>query len=540
MTEKIIVEFDVEDNGTPKVAKFNDELGDTKQAAENASSGTQKASLSLTDLYSATQLAERGLSVLRDVFNETVGVTVNYANEVRQMRDVTGQTAEESSRLLQVLDDYKVSADQAGQATKKLASKDMELNIQTLARLSDQYIALGSDVERTKFLYDNFGKSGSNFAEIMKQGGDAILKANDAISKNLVLTDQQLQKAREYEKQVDNLSDAWLGFKVAAGNEALPYVTNALDSFNKKVEDTSLAWAAFSFGFDDIAKIFIDTNKDMELSVERVDKGERDNITTVEDLSDANSDLALSAEEITKANKDYLSTIGQVTKEIDSYKEKESDLQSQHSELLDEKQKLLDQGWWAESDAVQAVNDKLKENEDAQAANAEAFDLATKTRMLSMLQEQLAVDGLDQKESDFLLKQGVKWGIYSQEAVDAMAAVQRQVDAMERNIDININVHTNYSEAGQAALTTQLAGEKGYVPPKRQNAKGGTYMIPMSWGNENFPIGNSDTASGGELISITPKGQNQNKDIVDAIYATRINIDDLTRAFVLASQQVTK
>ena len=36
-----------------------------------------------------------------------------------------------------------------------------------------------------------------------------------------------------------------------------------------------------------------------------------------------------------------------------------------------------------------------------------------------------------------------------------MAAIQRQVDAMERNIDININVRTNYSQAGQAALEQQ-------------------------------------------------------------------------------------
>jgi len=539
MTEKITVEFDVEDNGSPKIAQFNDELNGTKRASEAASEGTRKASLSLGDLYYATGLAQQGLSTLKDAYNETVGVAVDYANEVRQMRDVTGQTAEQSSRLLQVLDDYKVSADQAGQATKKLASQDMQLNIVTLAKLSDQYIALGTDVERTQFLYDKFGKSGDNFAEIMRQGGDAILKANDAISENLVLTDQQLQKAREYEKQVDNLSDSWMGFKVAAGNDTLPYVTTALDRFNKKIDETGLTWAAFSFGFDDIAKIFIDTNKELELSVERVDKGERDNITTVEDLADANSDLAMSAEDISRANKEYLSTISDVSKEIDNYKQKESDLQSQHADLLDEKQKLLDQGWWAESDAVQAVNDKLKDNEEAQAKNAEAFDLATKSRMLSMLEEQLAVDGLDQKESEFLLQQGLKWGIYSQEAIDAMAAIQRQVDAMERNIDININVHTNYSEAGQAALTTQLAGEKGYVPAK-QHATGGTFMIPMQYGNEGFRMGNGDTASGGEMVTITPKGQNPNADLIAAMYATRPDYDAFTRAIISALQQGAK
>ena len=32
-------------------------------------------------------------------------------------------------------------------------------------------------------------------------------------------------------------------------------------------------------------------------------------------------------------------------------------------------------------------------------------------------------------------------------------------------------------------------------------------MIPQIWGNEGFPIGTSDTASAGELITITPKSK---------------------------------
>jgi len=35
-------------------------------------------------------------------------------------------------------------------------------------------------------------------------------------------------------------------------------------------------------------------------------------------------------------------------------------------------------------------------------------------------------------------------------------------------------------------------------------------MIPSIWGNEGFPLGNSDTASAGELITITPPNSRAN------------------------------
>ncbi len=46
--------------------------------------------------------------------------------------------------------------------------------------------------------------------------------------------------------------------------------------------------------------------------------------------------------------------------------EKMTDLQADHDELLAKKQELIDQGWWAESQKIKDVNDKLAENEQKQ------------------------------------------------------------------------------------------------------------------------------------------------------------------------------
>jgi len=222
-----------------------DEAGDalrkyTQQAEQAGNSSSDAAKKSTTSWTEFRSMYSTVLDVARvgvQVWEETVGVTVELANNVRQFRDVTGQSAEESSRLLQVLDDYKITVGQAEQATKKFAKDGMEFNISTLAKLSDEYLKLNSNAERTQFLYDKFGKSGTDFAEIMLQGSDAIMEANASISENLILTDKALQQTREYEKNVDNLTDAILEQKVAIGNQLIP-VANTLLELYQRTNDT--------------------------------------------------------------------------------------------------------------------------------------------------------------------------------------------------------------------------------------------------------------------------------------------------------------
>lgn len=462
----------------------------------------KKTSMSVTDLRSSFQLAADAARIAGEVWQNTAGVAVDLANDVRSLRDVTGQSAEESSRLIQVLDDYKITVEDADKATKKLASEGMEFNIETLARLSDEFLKLNPGVERTTFLYDNFGKSGDKFAEIMLQGGDAILAANDAISKNLILSDKQLKAARDYEKALDNTNDAILAYKVAIGNELLPVVTEMATVEARVVELMEEGLNPYEARRQAAQELTISHMELME-GMKELNEVTEENKTVVEESS-------ISIEDLSKANQDYLNSIGGLTKELDSQKEK-----------LDE------------------IKEKYGENSQEYADATAEFEQNTHRRMLAMLEEQLSVDGLNEKETNFLLEQGVKWGIYSEEAITAMQNIQKQVDAMERLIDININVLTTYSEAGNAAKALQIAGEKDYNPTN-SHADGGSFMVPSGYGNEGFRMGNKDTASAKELIRITPAGQDPNKSIVEAIYATRITADDIARAVVIAAQQVSK
>lgn len=545
---KLALELIGVDHASVTIDEAGESLRDYVEQSERAGNASKeaanKSSMSWTEFRSIySTVLEVGQGALQ-MWNETVGVTVDLANTVRQFRDVTGQSAEESSRLVQVLDDYKVNVTAAEMATKKLSTEGLQFNIRTLAELSDQYLALGSDVERTTFLYDKFGKSGDQFAEIMMQGSEAILAANDAIDENLILTDKALQRAREYEKNVDSLSDSWDAFMVSLGNKALPVANNLLENLNELIDESGTGLGILRFGFDDIFDALTRGNE----SFYDLEDGMKELNRTAEDLPPTLDEITVSTEDLSKANQDYLSSIEDISGQLDSYNEKTADLKEEEAELLAEKQKLLDEGWWAESEAIQDINAKLEKNAEKQVENAEAFDLATKSRMLSMLQEQLAVDDLDARETDFLLQQGLEWGIYSEEAIAAMDAAQRKVDELKAQYDsvpelVTTRFVASFETAGYEGYGSGFSyatSDTQYQQPKRANATGGTYMIPMGWGNEKFPIGNSDTASGGELISITPKGKDPWQEVVNAIYATRMSEDTLARVIRENALQVTK
>jgi len=468
---------------------------------DNASPVIKKVGMSVTDLNSAMAIATRVYDVAAQAFKMTVNEAQAYDQQIRDVMLSTGATAEESSRLVQVVDDAGVSYGVLKTAMKNASKDGIEPNIASLQSLSDQYLKLAPGVERNQFLLDKFGKSGLEMARVMELGGAALGKMNAEIDGGLVLTQKAIDESERYRKNVDDLEDSFQALKVTVGNQVIPVTSDLIEHYQRIGESLKENgyWYTLThqFSLDEI-----EDNKKRAAGMDGATTSYTAWAKAMQgEVIPAVEDNTVAIEDITKASRDYLSSIEDMT----------SSLNDQSAKLDEIKEKY--------GEGSQEYTDATAEFEDN-----------THRRMLAMLEEQLSIDGLSEKESTFLLEQGIKWGIYSADAVEAMAAIQRQVDAMERNIDININVHTNYSTAGQAALSEQIMGEKGYVPT-RGNATGGSYTIPMSYGNEGFRMSGGDTASGGEQLTITPKGKSGNEDVIAAIERNRLSEERLAQLF---------
>jgi len=233
-------------------ATSSDAIGNLKQF-DQALGGIEKsvggAKMAFTEINSAIAIGKQVWASFQKVIDQTVGVTVGLANTVRNMSSTLGTSSEESSRLIQVFDDFGVEADQLKNILDKANKNGFSPTIENLAQLADKTNAMTDPTERAAALAKIFGLNWADVSEVLRQGGDAIRAQAAAVSDSLVLTPEAIQQARDYEIALDNWNDKVLALKVSIGSELLPAITALLDPmYNAKVlaEESELSLNALT------------------------------------------------------------------------------------------------------------------------------------------------------------------------------------------------------------------------------------------------------------------------------------------------------
>lgn len=500
---------------------------------DNASHVMKKVGMSVTDLNSAIEIATRVYDVAAQAFKMTVNEAQEYDQQIRDVMLSTGATAEESSRLVQVVDDAGVSYGVLKTAMKMASKEGIEPNIASLQSLSDQYLKLAPGVERNQFLLDKFGKSGLEMARVMELGGAALGEMNDEIKGGLVLTQDAIDQSEEYRKNVDELTDALQSFKVTMGNAVIPIINDSIEA-NKSWND-SMEEAAELTGTTDkrtnmyVARLIEQRKASIDAADAVAAHGDALDGVLIPALEDASESVAA----FTMSYEDQMALIADVSKEYENQSDKLGDLTSEHEDLLAEKQKLIDEGWWAESEKIKDVNEKIDENRDKYSEATAEFELDSRRRILAMLEEQLSLDGLSQQEQEILLAKGLAWGVYSEQAVAASRAAMEEVAALTAAINTIPSERTfTMSVLVQGADAVGGLGAGFGADMWEGRASGGSVL-----GGTTYMVGER----GPELFtpqtngSITPNnklGGMDTEKIIAALYATRTDESKLARAIV--------
>lgn len=182
--------------------------------------------------FAIGQVMERGLNQLaagiENMASEIIDLGQTYAQQVEDMARLSGASIEDASRIIQISDDMRLSYDQVSTALKMYARQAAEsgeasdMSIETLARLSDQYLSLAPGVERANFLLENFGRSGADMGKLMEQGGAGIREMAEAVDESLVMTQEGIDAAEEYRLAMDDWNDALDGVKLELAKTLLP------------------------------------------------------------------------------------------------------------------------------------------------------------------------------------------------------------------------------------------------------------------------------------------------------------------------------
>jgi hypothetical protein len=460
----------------------------------------KKQTSSWTEFRSMYSTVLDVVQVGQQVWEETGQKFVNNALEAGNLARMLGTTTEEASRLKEVAGDVGVGFDTL-KTSMKIAQKDgFSPTIDGLAKMADEYNALAPGVERTQFLMDRFGKSGDEMAKILEKGSTSIREMSEAIDENLIVTEEAYKAAEEYRVVTDNLADSWDGLTMMWGQRTVPIanklITAQLEgSAAIKEQETWIGkqTAAVSESFEAWKELLgmkeadtAATDEAVSTSIEAADAFESE-AEQAKILAEETKLAEQAIKDMTDANKEHLTLVGTLSDRIASHREKEADLQKQY----DDGKISLDE-----------YKTKWQELADQQEA-------ASRRMILNMLEQQLAIGGLDERESEYLLNKGLEWGIYSQSAVDAAKLAMDEVNNLTASLNsvptekvVSVYVNTYH----QATGTPGAYGFSGNTT----HAAGGSFEIPHSVGNEAFMMPGGHTASGGERVSITP----QNEDVI--------------------------
>lgn len=429
--------------------------------------------------------------------------TAKYNAEIRDLSLITGEGAESSSRFLQVLDDFELTASDATAAARFLKDKGLTPNIETLAKLSDEFKKIEDPAQRMVFLQENLGRGGAKWANVLSQESDALLEAANSANKYLIKTDEQIKKSEIARLALDNLSDTWAGFKNKIGdtvNEIIVY-NQAIERANDIIKENggvvTMNTQNTQEWKDALAQAKEEQLKTAEASLAlgdsmaEVAQKAKEEEEALRELSSANQEFLSSVEDITNRNKDYQAS-------LDEVREKYSD------------------GKLSTEEYQTAISNLAAEQE-----------LAGRRMILSMLEQELAVGGLATKESDALLALGLKWGIYSETAIAEARAARDEVNILlagikDKTVTVYVQQLGGYSQGS--------SGYNNIAHPGRASGGGGS---GMTWVGENgrelvnLPPG-SQVYSNGQSERMSG-GQDFNK-IASAIEANKFDYKKMARA----------
>lgn len=436
------------------------------------------------------------IAKIAQALRRTIEETVEYGTEVRQLSSITGEGAEATSRMLQVFRDFDVGGQAVTTMLRTLASQGLSPTIETIARLSDAYLALEDPVERSTFLTQNFGRSGADLALVMEEGSTLLLARNAGVERGLVLSQRDIDATEALRQAQDGLGDTWKSITTTVALFFIPALTAAATALARNLVSTedldratqnlnlTLAQNAPSYdAYVQAARDWAEANGQVVMTQEEHDdilrrtypmydatRGALVLLTPeAEAMAAAGRDMAGGWDEATRAQAAYVGGAGGAAAQIDALATSVIGLttvQLQQAEL----DTLI-----AARDAAAAAGQDTRQLNEAINALAISMGIATPTTIGTRI-------AFEDLSAEFLSGR-ITLDEYTHGVRDLIAAQNGLHD-----VDVTYTVHTRH--------VTDEEG-KGFQ-------HGGSFRVQGPSGTDRVPV--SFMATAGEHVAVTPAG----------------------------------
>ena len=251
MAIQIPIITSLEDSGI-KAAKaamnlFKQEVGKAEGAMGKFKAGG-KVALDAVKANAATFAFAAGASIATFA-GKAIGDFQDVAIAAGELADKTGLTVEEASRLAEVAGDIGIETGVLetgiGKMNKVLGNSPElfeELGVQvayakdgtvdaneTFLNVIDRLNGIKDPAERARVASELLGKGWQSMSELIAGGSDKLRKSLDSVSDAKVIDQKELDKARKFRENMDQLKDGFEDFAIALGENLVPILGKAVE-----------------------------------------------------------------------------------------------------------------------------------------------------------------------------------------------------------------------------------------------------------------------------------------------------------------------
>lgn len=511
-TLKFIIETTLKGSG------FKDAAGDLGALKIGAGAGAAAMALiksRSSDASGALKAFGVDLKGIEDAFKDpltaiatglkaSIDLTVQWGGTIDELSRITGQSAEETSKLAVVMEDIGVSTDTLKAASKSLKEQGLVPTLDTIKKLAAEYQAIEDPVERNKWGAKNLGKAYFDLSEALTKTPEELDALGAAAERSgRIMSQDAVDAAEKYEQSLAQLNDMIQGVMVKTGGGVIPTVLAAGEALSNEAKIAALVAIEFqrmtqiidyneasqraaAVAAGDLSAALkeqyvvegdvTDAHDRAAAAARQVSEASLQTTANYEafdvaaygasraayEVAQAERDAATAAADLKTKQSDFAAILaGPVKAEQDAYYQRQKDAGAAIADTQAKIDELNAKSYLtpAQRAELDGLNQTLKDQKQVYADNATAHEEATKRILFGFLEQRLAADGLTSDELKFLGTVGTAWGVLDQQTGTMLGNLDSALATSKGNAqdflttiggvyalkdkDININIHVN-------------------------------------------------------------------------------------------------
>lgn len=191
---------------------------------------TDKASSVLTGIVD--KLGPIGIQLGQQVFDfyeKALKETMDFAEEVRTVKNLIGLSPEEASRLINLAETVGITFSELQSVMSGGLQRGTDMSIENLQRLAQEYNNLQDPIEQSTFLLQNFGARGLEIGPLFSSMAGGVGLFNDELDRyGRILTEETLAKTEELRLAQIGLKQSVDELQMALSVDLIPTLTTMI------------------------------------------------------------------------------------------------------------------------------------------------------------------------------------------------------------------------------------------------------------------------------------------------------------------------